>query len=1015
MKPPSAVSRRSIRFVLGMFAASGACAQTASIEGRVLNAASGSYLENARVSVSGTALETLTDASGEFRLGQIPPGDVAVTVAYSGFARQSRSVAVAAGATVRLEFALEPPRAGETDPAGAVVRLAEFSVSERRLSGLALALNEERVAPNIKNVIAFDEFGDMGESNPGEYLKYVPGLSITYGPNIPQFAAIRGMPAEGTLVTIDGGAVATSAGDRAFEFTGAATNNIDRIEVTKSPTPDQPANAIGGAINIVGKSGFSRKKPQLSYSVYGTFNLVDGRPGLRPSFSRRPGPDPRTDERPVGPGFDLTWLGPVSTTVAVTLSAGAGSRYNYYDSVNTLWNLVTNVDERLIKQDVIVLSDRKLAGAAVDWRVTPRDTLRASMQLSREHFRVSLSAMDYRFGAGATGDAFFVQSRPGTGIVANTASAYNSDNATATLGLRYAHQGPVWQYDADLSYSRGERETYDTKAGTFSGFTAMYTGLTMRSEGRDRVYGGALPRITATNAAGQAVNVHDGGGMPLTAAAAAVGLENDDSIRSGRINVGREFDLRVPVKFKTGVAVRQERLDTGRTSFPWTFAAPAGATPRSLGLVSDTFSARTEWYDYLGARVPVQWISPAKLYDYFQRHPQQFTLTEATAYTTEINNSKHLEETISAAYVSVEARGFNRRLRFVTGVRYERTADRGQGPLNDIGATYVHDAAGNIVRNAAGTPLRVTTNALELARLQFTQRGSRSDRTYDGFFPSLNASWQLRDRLVLRFAAAQTIGRPPIREITPGIVLPNPTTTVRTITANNTGLRPWTSDSVDFTLEAYETRGATITAGVFAKDIRRFFVPSTTPATAEFLAEHGLGADYLGYDVVTKRNGGSARLTGAEFSWRQALTMLPGWTRGLHAFVTGTFLSLDGDNEDDFTGFSPQNVNWGLSFARDRFLAKVNVARAGRVRSLKIAASASVPADAYRYIAPQTTVDTSVEYRLHRRLALYASARNATQSSKFTDDYAASTPAFARTRVSQRFGAMFTLGVKGDY
>ena len=46
----------------------------ATIEGRVSNARTGEYLENARITVEGTTLEAFTDRSGAYRLINVPPG-----------------------------------------------------------------------------------------------------------------------------------------------------------------------------------------------------------------------------------------------------------------------------------------------------------------------------------------------------------------------------------------------------------------------------------------------------------------------------------------------------------------------------------------------------------------------------------------------------------------------------------------------------------------------------------------------------------------------------------------------------------------------------------------------------------------------------------------------------------------------------------------------------------------------------------------------------------------------------
>jgi hypothetical protein len=62
------------------------------------------------------------------------------------------------------------------------VRLAEFVVGEsREMDAAAIAINEQRFAPNIKNIVSTDEFGHVAEGNVGEFLKFLPGVTVEYG------------------------------------------------------------------------------------------------------------------------------------------------------------------------------------------------------------------------------------------------------------------------------------------------------------------------------------------------------------------------------------------------------------------------------------------------------------------------------------------------------------------------------------------------------------------------------------------------------------------------------------------------------------------------------------------------------------------------------------------------------------------------------------------------------------------------------------------------------------------
>ena len=184
------------------------------IEGRIVNGAGSVYLENVRVAIAGSARETLTNAGGHYRLVGVPAGPARLSATHEGFRPQTRTVTLAPGEVQRQDFVLaltDDPGSGQTDD---ITKLETFTVVSERLSAQAAAINDQRVAPNLKQVVAFDEFGDMGESNPGEFLKYVPGISMTLVYGVPQFAQVRGMPANGTLVTMDGAPSAASTGDR---------------------------------------------------------------------------------------------------------------------------------------------------------------------------------------------------------------------------------------------------------------------------------------------------------------------------------------------------------------------------------------------------------------------------------------------------------------------------------------------------------------------------------------------------------------------------------------------------------------------------------------------------------------------------------------------------------------------------------------------------------------------------------------------------------------------------------
>src|SRR6185369_6507870 len=109
-----------------------------------------------------------------------PADTMRVNAFFTGLAVQDHDITVSAGQTASLDFALsDAGRSTTSDRGGQVVKLSEFVVGEsREMAGAAIAINEQRFAANVKNVVSTDEFGFVPEANVAEFLKFVPGVTI---------------------------------------------------------------------------------------------------------------------------------------------------------------------------------------------------------------------------------------------------------------------------------------------------------------------------------------------------------------------------------------------------------------------------------------------------------------------------------------------------------------------------------------------------------------------------------------------------------------------------------------------------------------------------------------------------------------------------------------------------------------------------------------------------------------------------------------------------------------------
>jgi hypothetical protein len=209
-----------------------ASAATASLSGRVQNAATGQFLNNVRLTVKGTNLVAFTDESGSYRLGGVPAGPAILEVFYTGMEAQQIPVSLAGGTALERDISLAGGARYRDDHE--VVKLESLVVSSsREIDGAAIAINEQRFAANAVNIVAADEFGIVPDGNIGEFLKMLPGITMDYRGGDPREISMNGVPSAYVPVTIGGFSLATSETSgtgRNVELNAVSINNMSRIE-----------------------------------------------------------------------------------------------------------------------------------------------------------------------------------------------------------------------------------------------------------------------------------------------------------------------------------------------------------------------------------------------------------------------------------------------------------------------------------------------------------------------------------------------------------------------------------------------------------------------------------------------------------------------------------------------------------------------------------------------------------------------------------------------------------------
>ncbi|MDP3073649.1 MAG: carboxypeptidase regulatory-like domain-containing protein [Opitutaceae bacterium] len=1023
---------------------------TGTIEGRVLDVRRGEYLEKARLTLDGSTQEAFTDAIGQYRFVNVPAGAATIRVFYTGVGSHRETVTVAPGQIAERDITVSNLTAPKGPSiADGTVKLDSFVVSSsKEMDGAAIAINEQRFARNIVNVVSADEFGTIADGSPGELLKFLPGMTISYTGGDARSISMNGVPPDNVPVSMGGFDLANSGNPtgRETQLTHVSSSSIARVEVSHSPTAESPGAALAGTVNFVPRSSFERNKPLYTYSFF--FNMRDSE---RSFLRKSPGPAWEPTYK-IHPSFDLSAIVPVNKNFGFTFSAGYSKQHvvqafaqntrrggNAPTTGLTAGNAAQFPDTTFDSPYLTAFNlrdggkwmERYNFVATVDYRFTRHDRL--SFGMSYGHFNEHFSNHNINFainrvepGGWTRTSTTGATSTPtvNAGQLDITGGARYSPSHTLSPTLVWRHNGPLWKMETGLSHSNSSQVNQDVDKGAFSGVTARRTNVTVSFSDIFYLRPG---RITVTDPAGNTVDPYKLENYSLVNAT-SLRNRNSDTRRQAYANVRRDLVVRdIPVSLKTGVDVRTTRKDVrglGTENYNYVGADGVGSsTPVSAAgvtnddsaarVIDESFSTRVPGYGF----PPIQWIQSEEYLALFRSNPAYFTRSATGDYTQRVNNSKRAEETISSAYFRADVGLFSNRLKLVGGLRAEQTNIEAEGPLTDPTRNFQRDASGKVIFGPTGIPLPVTTDSLAALQRTLVDRGYHAKKEYLRLFPNLNASYNISENLIARAAYYQSVGRPNFNQFAGGISLPNtelPPSPGNRLVVSNASIKSWQAETFRVRLEYYFLKIGQISFGAFQRDIKDFFGTVQTLVTPEFLEAYGLDeSTYGAYDVQTQFNlPGTVRMRGFEFDYKQALTFLPNWARGVQVFANVSSQRATGT--DTFPNMTPFTANYGISLTRPKWNLRINENYRGLQRTTPIAGR-SIEPGSYNYRPKQLLIDVSGEYYFKRSLGVFFAIRNLNNAFDDRKAYGPSTPKWGNFVQRQDYAALWTAGIKGSF
>lgn len=150
----------------------------------------------------------------------------------------------------------------------ALVTAANSVVIAGQRSSLRNAIAAQEKADNIVSVISSDDIGGLPDKNAAEALARLPGISVQRDQGEGRYVSVRGLGPDLNAVTINGALVPSpEAGRRAVALDVLPAGLIRSLEVSKTLTPDQDANSLGGTVEVKTLSAFDLPGKLLSGSL----------------------------------------------------------------------------------------------------------------------------------------------------------------------------------------------------------------------------------------------------------------------------------------------------------------------------------------------------------------------------------------------------------------------------------------------------------------------------------------------------------------------------------------------------------------------------------------------------------------------------------------------------------------------------------------------------------------------------------------------------------------------------
>lgn len=231
-------------------------AQSAKLNGTVVDGSTGETMPGAQILVEGTSLTTLTNFDGLYSLS-LAPGTYTIVVKSFGFSNKAiTGVVVRAGSETSLNITMELSKGESLDE-------VTITASAVRENVNALFIQQKSLS-SVSDGISSETIRRTPDRNTGDVLKRVSGASIQDN----KFAIVRGLSDRYNAAYLNGAPLPSTESDRkAFAFDVFPAALLDNLVIVKTASAELPGEFAGGVIQVNTKSFPGKAFHEFSFST----------------------------------------------------------------------------------------------------------------------------------------------------------------------------------------------------------------------------------------------------------------------------------------------------------------------------------------------------------------------------------------------------------------------------------------------------------------------------------------------------------------------------------------------------------------------------------------------------------------------------------------------------------------------------------------------------------------------------------------------------------------------------